>query len=157
MLLKVKLLIFNILRKPLIFRVFASGEESVHKYALIFWGRTGNQDGKTKIRLQIESRPFCFIQEERNDAGSQSDAHPFPATGFTPDFYRPVFRTIKAMSTSVNKPFQDIAVFVYAAVAEEWPPAAHLLTARHINVYHRAFLFVASGTPQHLTLRTYSH
>jgi len=78
---KVKLLTFNALQKPLIFRVFASEGESVHKYALIFRGRTGNQDGKIEIRLQIESRSFCFIQEERNGAGSQSDAHPFPATG----------------------------------------------------------------------------
>jgi len=39
---KVRLLIFNILRKPLIFRVFASEGESVCKYELIFRGRTEN-------------------------------------------------------------------------------------------------------------------
>ena len=77
---KVKLLTFNTLQKPLIFRVFASEGESVRKYALIFRGRTGNQDGKIEIRLQIESRSFCFIQAERNGADSESDAHPFPAT-----------------------------------------------------------------------------
>ena len=29
------------------FRVFAPDEESVRKYALVFWGRTENSSGKT--------------------------------------------------------------------------------------------------------------
>ncbi len=153
MVFKYKSLVFNNLRNAFIFRVFASEVKSVRKYSLNFWGRTENSDGKIKIRLQFESRPFCFIQAERNGADSESDAHPFPAT----DCSRPVFCPTCTTSSLVNKPFEDISVFVYAAVAEERPPTAHLLAARHINVYHHAFLFVASGAPQHLTLRTYSH
>ena len=38
---------FSVLRKALIFRVFASGGESARKYAKIFWGRTENLSGKT--------------------------------------------------------------------------------------------------------------
>ncbi len=60
-----KSLVFNNLRNVLIFRVFASEGESVRKYSLNFWGRTENSDGKIKIRLQFESRPFCFIQAEK--------------------------------------------------------------------------------------------
>jgi len=48
---KFKLLIFNALCKPLIIQIFAPEEESVHKYALIFRGRTGNSDRKFKICL----------------------------------------------------------------------------------------------------------
>jgi len=48
---KHKSLIFNILQKPLIFRVFASDGESARKYSLIFRGITGNPDRKIKIRL----------------------------------------------------------------------------------------------------------
>ena len=52
---KYKLLIFNILYKPLIFCVFAPEEEFVRKYALIFRGISGNSDRNIKIRLQFES------------------------------------------------------------------------------------------------------
>ena len=41
-----KLLVFNVLRKTLIFCVFASEGELVRKYSLNFWGRTENSDGK---------------------------------------------------------------------------------------------------------------
>ena len=54
-----KLLIFNILLKPSIIRVFAPEEESVRKYALIFRGRTGNQGGKIRICFQFESATYC--------------------------------------------------------------------------------------------------
>ena len=58
MLLKVKSLTFNVLQKPLVFRVFAPEGESARKYALIFRGRTGNSSGKIKIRLQSESGTY---------------------------------------------------------------------------------------------------
>ena len=50
-----KLLVFSILYRPFIIRVFASEGEPVRKFALIFRGRVGNYDGKIKIRLQSES------------------------------------------------------------------------------------------------------
>ena len=37
---------FSALRKPLIFREFASEGESARKFALDFWGRTENSDEK---------------------------------------------------------------------------------------------------------------
>ena len=42
-----KTLMFSILHKPLITREFASEGKSARKYALDFWGRTENSDGKT--------------------------------------------------------------------------------------------------------------
>ena len=80
MVFKYKSLVFNDLRNAFIFRIFAAEGKSVRKYSLFFWGRTENSDGKIKIRLQFESRPFGFIQAERNGADSEKDAHPFPAT-----------------------------------------------------------------------------
>ena len=44
---KHKPLTFNTLHKPLISRKFAYKGESARKYALDFWGRTENSDGKT--------------------------------------------------------------------------------------------------------------
>ena len=42
--------------------------ESVCKYALIFRGRVGNKDGKTGIRLQIESgSDGCLSAAVNND------------------------------------------------------------------------------------------
>ena len=38
---------FSTLSKTLIIRKFASEGESARKYALDFWGRTENSDGKT--------------------------------------------------------------------------------------------------------------
>ena len=61
MTIKYKLLIFNILLKPVIFRVFAPEGDSARKYALIFRGRTENSEGKIRIRFQFESRIFRFI------------------------------------------------------------------------------------------------
>ena len=54
-----KLLIFNILLKASIIRVFAPEEESVRKYALIFRGITENQGGKIRICFQSESATYC--------------------------------------------------------------------------------------------------
>ena len=58
--LKYKLLIFNMLRKPLIIRVFAPEGESVRKYALILWGIVENSDRKIENCLQIESCQYRF-------------------------------------------------------------------------------------------------
>ena len=44
--LEYKTLMFNVLSKPLMFCEFASEGESARKYALDFWGRTENSDGK---------------------------------------------------------------------------------------------------------------
>ena len=44
--LKYKSLMFSALRKPFIFREFASEGESARKFALDFWGRTENSDEK---------------------------------------------------------------------------------------------------------------
>ena len=59
--LEYKLLIFNILLKPVIFRVFAPEGDSARKYALIFRGRTENSEWKIRICFQFESRIFRFI------------------------------------------------------------------------------------------------
>ena len=64
--LKHKSLIFNILHKPLIIRVFAPDEESARKYALIFWGIYGNPEGKTENRLQFESCLYCILLESES-------------------------------------------------------------------------------------------
>ena len=61
MTIKYKLLIFNILLKPVIFRVFAPEGDSARKYALIFRGRTENSEGKIGIRFQFESSTFRLI------------------------------------------------------------------------------------------------
>jgi len=74
-------LIFNIIQKPLIFRVFAHEDNSARKYALIFRGISENWDGKIKICFQSESCPYrslsctrkqllsvvlyCFIQSRK--------------------------------------------------------------------------------------------
>ena len=50
-----KLLIFNVLCKPLIIRVFAPKGKSDSKYSLIFRGISGNSDRKIRIRLQSET------------------------------------------------------------------------------------------------------
>ena len=47
MVVKYKALMFSILHKPLISREFASEGKSARKYALDFWGRTENSNGKT--------------------------------------------------------------------------------------------------------------
>ena len=44
--LKYKSLMFNVLSKSYMFCEFASEGESASKYALDFWGRTENSDGK---------------------------------------------------------------------------------------------------------------
>ena len=74
---KYKSLIFNTLYYPLIIRIFASEEESVRKYALIFRGRWGNSGRKMKICLQFESYLYCFIPSRENNAysGLRSPIH----------------------------------------------------------------------------------
>ena len=70
---KHKPLIYNVLWKPLIFRVFAPEEEPVRKYALIFRGRVGNFDLKIKNRLQFESRAYCSHFSSREQCISMFD------------------------------------------------------------------------------------
>ena len=48
---KYKSLIFNVLQKSIIFRVFASEGKSARKYALIFRCRVGNRGVKIEFRL----------------------------------------------------------------------------------------------------------
>lgn len=69
--LKHKSLIFNILYKPLIIRVFAPNEESTRKYVLIFRGISRNPEGKTENRLQFESCLYCILLE--NESASHSN------------------------------------------------------------------------------------
>ncbi len=66
MLLKVKSLTFNVLQKPLVFRVFAPEGESVRKYALIFRGRTGNSDRKSKSGYNLKAAHSVFVSTEYN-------------------------------------------------------------------------------------------
>ena len=68
MLFKYKSLIYNILWKLLITRVFAPEGKSARKYALIFRGISVNTDKKIKIRFQFESCPNRNISSEDNDA-----------------------------------------------------------------------------------------
>ena len=51
--------------------VFAPEGESVRKYTLIFRGRTGNYEGKIKIRLQFESTPYQFHSAKENNVSSE--------------------------------------------------------------------------------------
>ena len=53
-----KYLMFSVLYKPLVFRVFASDGESSRKYALIFVGRTENSDEKTAGYLKSVTAPY---------------------------------------------------------------------------------------------------
>ena len=64
--LKVKLLIFNILRKPLIFRVFATGGESVRKYALIFGVYKETKSEKSKNGYNLKVANIVSIPREEN-------------------------------------------------------------------------------------------
>ncbi len=48
----------------------------------------------------------------------------------------------------------DISVVLDATVAEEWPPAAHILTVLDVDFCHDAFFFIVAGTVKKLALRT---
>ena len=64
--LKIKLLIFNILRKLLIFRVFATGGESVRKYALSFGVYKETKSEKSKNGYNLKVAHIVFIPREEN-------------------------------------------------------------------------------------------
>ena len=68
---KYKQLIFNILYKALIFRVFASEGKSVRKYSLIFWGRTENSDRKTTGCKEYGTDPILLFSAETNNADTE--------------------------------------------------------------------------------------
>ena len=40
-----------------------------------------------------------------------------------------------------------------AAVAEEWPPAAHILAVLQVDIYHQALFFLITGAVVELALR----
>lgn len=54
---------------------------------------------------------------------------------------------------SVVEAAEDGGVGVDAAVAEEWPPAAHLLAAAHVDVDDGGCLTVGGGVVKELALR----
>ena len=81
---KRKWLIYNILRKPLITRVFAPEGKSARKYALIFRGIVGNQGRKTEIRFQFES---CT---NRNISSEENDAYPSPQQPYSAFYQHPL-------------------------------------------------------------------
>ena len=62
---KYKLLMFSNLHNTLIFRVFASEDESARKFSLIFWGRTENSDRKIIGYWKSVSGPYCFHFDRR--------------------------------------------------------------------------------------------
>ena len=65
---KYKQLIFNVLYKALIFRVFASEGKSARKYSLIFGGRTENSDRKTAGYKEYGTGPMLLFSAEINNA-----------------------------------------------------------------------------------------
>ena len=54
----------------------------------------------------------------------------------------------------IDKSPGNISVVLDAAVAEEWPPAAHILAVLQVDIYHQALFFLIAGTVVELTLRT---
>ena len=46
----------------------------------------------------------------------------------------------------INKSPGNISVVLDAAVAEEWPPAAHILAVLQVDIYHQALFFLIAGT-----------
>lgn len=54
----------------------------------------------------------------------------------------------------IDKSLGNISVVLDAAVAEEWPPAAHILAVLQVDIYHQALFFLIAGTVVELALRT---
>ena len=54
----------------------------------------------------------------------------------------------------IDKSPGNISVVLDAAVAEEWPPAAHILAVLQVDIYHQALFFLIAGTVVELALRT---
>ena len=57
----------------------------------------------------------------------------------------------------VDKSLCYLAVHVDAAIAQEGPPAAHVLAVRKVNLHDHAVLSVGSRAIEHLALRTHNH
>lgn len=55
---------------------------------------------------------------------------------------------------SVDESPSDTAVFLYAPVAKEGPPTAHILAVIKVNAYNDAFLFLIGGLVVDFTLWT---
>ena len=122
--LKYKSLIFNILNKSLIIRVFASEGESASKFALDFWGRTENSDVKNAGCRKSVSGPYCFHPDIENNAD----------TGAIPQFFiihrlviRPQVFILQLWLSSVQR-FCSAFISVQKAKAE----APYMLRLRSV-------------------------
>ena len=60
-------------------------------------------------------------------------------------------------TSSINKPAQDVAVGINAAIAQERPPAAHLLRAREADRDHLARFLILRCPVEELSLRANHH
>ena len=54
----------------------------------------------------------------------------------------------------LQETLRKAAIFVYAAIAEEWPPTANLLAVSQVHVYNGALFFGVVGTEKQFALRT---
>ncbi len=125
MLFKYKSLIYNILRKLLITRVFAPEGKSARKYALIFRGIVGNQGRKTEIRFQFES---CT---NRNISSEENNAYPQPQPPYSTCF-QPPFNSRRPLSCPEPQPFKKpVPTGKHKKTARSRPIA--LLLAAHKN------------------------
>ena len=68
-------------------------------------------------------------------------------------FGPPVLKPLAKLGL-IDKSLGDVAVVLDAAVAEEWPPAAHILAVLQVDIYHQALFFLIAGTVVELALRT---
>ncbi len=122
--LKYKTLMFSILSKTLIIREFAFEGESARKFALDFWGRTENSDGKTAGCRKSVSSPYCFHPDIENNAD----------TGAIPQFFiihrlviRPQVFILQLWLSSVQR-FCSAFISVQKAKAE----APYMLRLRSV-------------------------
>ena len=125
MLFKYKSLIYNILRKLLITRVFAPEGKSARKYALIFRGISVNTDKKIKIRFQFESCP------NRNISSEDNDAYPSPQPPSSTRF-QSTLNSRRSLSCPEPQPFKKpVPAGKHKKTARSRPIA--LLLAAHKN------------------------
>ena len=54
----------------------------------------------------------------------------------------------------LQETLRKAAVFVYATIAEKWPPTAHLLAVSQVYIYNGALFFGVVGTEKQFALRT---
>ena len=134
-----KLLIYKVLRKTLIFRVFASEGKSARKFSFIFRGRTENPDGKIAGYWKIVTAPIAFLSTEGNNAGPVWKPQPF--IGTHPD------RTSAGPGNGIQKP-RNNAAKALPALSECWfknLPYQDFLPMKWVNMqfhhlknYHRS-------------------